>query len=158
MDVRGSGDGKHAEIAGRDGFYLCNFDGPANNTDGGAKDQEAVSVAYLAGEIGADEESAEGYYVYRNGVHLGLGVGEAKGLENGRLEGDDRGSSIVGAEVGKCSCVLLVSIRGKGWGGGGGWRGDVPKPDFGIQETFFDDEGAVVIRTGFSRVFLKHCQ
>jgi len=29
----------------------------------------------LAGEVGADEESAKSYYVHRNGVDLSLSVG-----------------------------------------------------------------------------------
>jgi hypothetical protein len=36
-------------------------------------------------------------------VDLGLRIRVAEGLENGGLEGDDRGGSIVGTEVGECS-------------------------------------------------------
>jgi hypothetical protein len=67
-------------------------------------------VVKTAGEVGADEEEAEGDDVDGDGMDLGLGVGVAEGFEDGGLEGDNGRGSIVGAEIGECSCLLLVIV------------------------------------------------
>ncbi len=74
LDVGGGGDGEHAEVAGRHGFDLHELDGPPDDANGGAEDEEAVAVTETAGEIGADEEGAEGDDVDGDGVDLGFGV------------------------------------------------------------------------------------
>ena len=54
MDICGCGYGEHAKVTSGDGLYLYKFYDPANDADDGGEDQEAVSVAYSAGKIGAD--------------------------------------------------------------------------------------------------------
>jgi hypothetical protein len=55
-------------------------------------------------------------------VNLGLSVGVAEIQEDGRLERDDGGGGIIGAEVSECSCELISDDsrrRGAGKGGMG---------------------------------------
>jgi hypothetical protein len=45
-------------------------------------------------------------------MDLGRRVGVAKGFEDGGLERDNGGGSIIGAEVSECSYAPLVTILG----------------------------------------------
>ena len=63
------------------------FDGPPDDAEDGAEEEEAVSVVQLARKVGASEEREESHDVDGDGVDLGFGGGVAEGFEDGGLEG-----------------------------------------------------------------------
>jgi hypothetical protein len=74
-------------------------------------------------------------------VNLGLSVGVAEIQEDGRLERDDGGSGIIGAEVSECSCELISddSRRRGAWkrGMGKGERDMYPSQILGSRRHSF---------------------
>ena len=90
LDVSCCRDCEHSKISSGDGLqWDGEFDGPPDDTEDGAEEEEAVSVVQLTRKVGAGEERAQSYDVYGDGVDLGFGGGVAEGFEDGGLEGDD---------------------------------------------------------------------
>lgn len=111
-DVDSSGAAVDAKVAHRRGARLGELDAPAHGREDDAEHAEGVAVRKPVAEVRGRDREDEGDYIDGDGVHLGLRRGVAELFEDGRLEGDDCGCGVVGAEVSQHSRSGASSVEG----------------------------------------------
>lgn len=140
-----------AKVACRRGARLRELDAPAHGREDDAQHAEGVAVREPVAEVRRRDGEDEGDHVDGDSVQLGLGRGVAELFEDGRLEGDDGGRGVVGAEVcqhSESGASLVDGISSTD----ARQPACSPNPDLPVRQSHFECLQSQSVRGGFTAV------